>query len=362
MKHLISAMAIIILTATACNYSSRYEPQSSSIDTCAVVQGNGVYYWKTVFNLDSADRAFISQHNIRRMYIRMFDVVENLIPTWNNDRTVPNASIKVDYEEYLLLRDSLVCQYIPVVYITLDALKKMKDNESVLAENIVSRVENMCEYNGIRNVEEIQLDCDWTATTEKSFFKLCDEVKKVISKMNLPWALSSTIRLHQLAREVPPVDRGVLMVYNTGDFNNIITHNSILDINDVKPYLKYLSRYNLPLDVAYPNYSWQLLYHLKNFAGLMNGVVVNDTTKFKRINDNTYVALKDVAYNNRLIYTDDIIRMEESTPNEIIKVKTEIEKNLKGKLHSNIIYHLDSKNLSKYTSNEIDSIFATNSN
>ncbi|MDE6714872.1 MAG: hypothetical protein K2J74_00125 [Muribaculaceae bacterium] len=360
MKHLILAMAIIMI-ATSCNSSDHYEPQSSSADTCVVELGNGVYYWKTVFNLDNAESAFISQHNIRRMYIRMFDVVENITPTYINDRTIPNASLKVNYTNYELLHDSLGCQYIPVVYITLNALKAMKDHESALAENIVSRVENMCVYNGMQNVEELQLDCDWTTSTESSFFKLCNEIKTVIYEMKLPWALSSTIRLHQLSRKAPPVDKGVLMVYNTGNFNDVNTQNSILNINDVAPYIKNLSSYPLHLDVAYPNYSWQLLYHLKKFAGLMNGVDVNDTTQFKQINENSYIATREGAYNNRLIYPDDIIRVETSVPEEVFNVKTEIEKKLKGKPHFNIIYHLDSKNLSKYTANEIDSIYSTGS-
>ena len=54
--------------------------------------------------------------------------------------------------------------------------------------------------------------------------------------------ISSTIRLHQLAQTPPEADYGVLMCYNTGDLKDFNTKNSILDVKDVKPYLKYLKR------------------------------------------------------------------------------------------------------------------------
>ena len=45
--------------------------------------------------------------------------------------------------------------------------------------------------------------------------------------------LSTTIRLHQLSMKVPPVDYGVLMLYNTGHPMKFMERNPILDIRDV---------------------------------------------------------------------------------------------------------------------------------
>lgn len=320
---------------------------------------NSVYYWKTVLKLDSVSLRFIENHDIGRVYLRMFDVADDLgnLP---EDRTAPNASVKVNWNEYNLLQDSLKnMEFVPVVYITLDALKRMNGCEGVLAENIVTRVKNMCSYNGLPNVEELQLDCDWTVSTEQSFFNLCDSVKQSIASQKLPWRLSSTIRLHQLARKAPPVDNGVLMVYNTGNFNNPDANNSILDVADVKPYLKRLRSYPLHLDVAYPTYSWQLMFHKRRFAGLLSGVAVDDTTCFQRIASNRYVALKDIPYNDRIIRKGDVIRHEQSASQNILNVKTMIEEKFSGKPHSNILYHLDSKNLSNYSDNEINDMLST---
>lgn len=325
---------------------------------------NAVYYWKTVFDPDSAEIDFLRDHRVGRVYLRLFDVVENRGATPGEETVVPNATLvdkalKHGSEGYA--RDLLDrTEFVPVVYITLDALKAITGREGILAEKIVERVKNMCSYNEIPNVGELQLDCDWTESTGPSYFKLCDEVKKQIKSQNLRWDLSSTIRLHQLRTEAPRVDRGVLMVYNTGSFDNPRARNSIIDEEDVKPYLKYLDKYPLPLDVAYPTYSWQLLFRGPRFAGIMSGLDTSDTILFAPGPDNSVIVRQDFPYRNRVIRKGDVLRNEKSDIAEILKVKNRIERELAGKPHTNIIYHLDSRNLSDYTENEINSLYSKN--
>lgn len=315
-----------------------------------------MYYWKTTFLLDSAEMQFMKSHDISRIYLRMFDVSADEYA----EETVPNATVRFDYLTECRLRDPLdYLEFVPVVYITLDALKAMHGDEGTLATNIVTRVRNICSYHSLPNVSELQLDCDWTASTEKSFFTLCDSVRSAFRAMELPWKLSSTIRLHQLERTAPPVDRGVLMVYNTGSFNNPDTRNSIIDPEDVRPYLKNLPSYPLHLDVAYPTYSWQLMFRYRYFSGLMHGMDTSDTTRFAPDKANTVVVKKDFPYGNRMMRAGDMIRTENSDIQDILSVKNMIENSLGSKSHSNILYHLDSDNLSKYASHEIADIFRT---
>lgn len=313
MKYHITVLAIMVAVFSSCSHSGHTVPPGHD-------EVNSVYYWKTVFQLDSDDRAFIARHDIGRIYLRMFDVSENGEALSHKDSTVPNASVRVDDDSYRLLRDSLAdMEFVPVVYITLDALKEMSGHEGLLASNIVTRVRNMCEYNGLPNVRELQLDCDWTASTERSYFLLCDSVKLSMAELLLPWRLSSTIRLHQLARPVPPVHNGVLMVYNTGSFNNPDACNSIIDVDDVEPYLKYLSGYPLHLDVAYPTYSWQLLFRNRQFIGLMNGLELTDSTLFRSVGAEKYVVVRDFLYRDRLIREGDMVRSEVSGAEEVLK-------------------------------------------
>lgn len=353
MKRIIIAIAMMaLMAATGCG--------RQNVPEACHVEKNGIYYWKTVLKLDSADIDFLKRHDVGRVYLRMFDVAEDRYGIIPEEKACPVASVRVGDDEYHLLEDSLSGkEFVPVVYITLNGLKAMAGEEGTLAKNIVTRVRNMCEYNGLPNVEELQLDYDWTPSTEMSFFNLCDSVKANIKRLGLPWRLSSTIRLHQLAREAPPVDCGVLMVYNTGNFNDPDASNSIIDAADVEPYLKHLPSYPLHLDVAYPTYSWQLLFSDRKFVGLTNGLNLTDTARFACRKPNLYVAKKDIPYNRTIIRKGDMVRRENSAYGDIAKVKEMIEKRLAGREHSNILYHLDNTNLSKYTPDEIDNLYST---
>lgn len=342
----------MLLLVCSCSCPEEKRTQSAPVhEEC-----NSVYYWKTTFLLDSAQEQFLKQHDVGRIYLRMFDVSYDEYA----EETVPNATVRFDYLSECCLQNSLdYLEFVPVVYITLDALKAMRGNEGTLAANIVTRVRNMCSYHSLPNVAELQLDCDWTSSTEQSFFNLCDSVRSAFVNMLLPWKLSSTIRLHQLSEKVPPVDRGVLMVYNTGSFNNPDTRNSIIDPDDVRPYLKNLPSYPLHLDVAYPTYSWQLMFRYRYFSGLMHGIDTSDTTRFAPDKANTVVVKRDFPYGNRIMHAGDMIRTENSDIQDILSVKQMIETALGNKPHSNILYHLDTNNLSNYSSNEIENIFST---
>lgn len=353
MKRFFPLLALLLTLACA-----RPKPASQP----AYDETNSVYYWKTVFNPSDTTFSWLDSHDVGRIYLRMFDVVPS-DASWFYDATVPNASVRFD-SDLISWNDSLcpelaAREFVPVVYVTLEALKAEQDSVELLARNIVTRVHNMTQYNCMHNVKELQLDCDWTMLTEESFFKLCEAVRVVLHEQEIPWELSSTIRLHQLARQVPPVDRGVLMVYNTGSFNDPDEANSIISLKNVEPYLKHLEKYPLHLDVAYPTYSWQLLFRNRQFIGLLNGVNLADTTKFAPRGPNLFEAKRDIPYSEMIIRRGDVIRQETSEADEIMAVKTEIEKKLGGRSHSNILYHLDDQNLSNYTTDEIDRIYST---
>lgn len=358
----ITFVAIImccIMIATSCK-----KPNDTIVEKCDTEthrETKSVYYWKTVFQLDSTELDFIKNHDIGRIYLRMFDVVNDNYAVSPEDEAYPTATVRIDNDQYYLLGNILnTIEIVPVVYITLDALRAMRGNEDVLAKNIVTRVRNMAEYNGLPNVEEFQLDCDWTESTKGAYFTLCKAVRSNLNKLDLAWKLSSTIRFHQLSGDVPPVDRGVLMVYNTGSFNDPDTRNSIIDINDIKPYLKRLPSYPLHLDIAYPTYSWQLLFRKRKFIGLTNGLEIRDISKFSHNGPGLYVAKQDIPHHGKIIKSGDMVRSEISEYAEIKAVKDRIDKLLSDKPHSNIIYHLDIKNLSNYSHDEIRNILSVN--
>lgn len=349
------SLSLSFLTLVGVGLNLTYRPELPH-DPC-----NSVYFWKTSFEPTGTDLRFLENHDVKRIYMRMFDIVANNGGTPPEEAVVPNATLRfptvnsADYwESHQMLSQA---EFVPVVYITVDALRAMELEIDIWAEKIVERVSNMISYNFIPNVSEYQLDCDWTESTEQIFFSLCASVKKELIRRNKDYRLSSTIRLHQLSKPVPPVDFGVLMVYNTGNFTNPDAHNSILDIEDVKPYIKNLSGYRLPLDVAYPLYTWQLLFRNRQFTGLLRDTDLSDSENFIQIGENTHKALRDVVNGRTVIHKDDIVRTETSDYKSIRDVKKLIDQKISSPNYSVILYHLDTKTFATFTRNEIDSIY-----
>ena len=364
-KKILPYLILAAIVAPVSYFIDTFDRTYAAIKTDSSVHAEkrAVYYWKTVLDLDSGELAYLKKHDIHRIYLRMFDVSVNSSEASRDltYRVVPNATVNIRQSRYIM-EDLDSLEFVPTIYITLAALKEAAGQEGTLAENIVERVKNMCKYHELPGVEALQLDCDWTVSTRKSFYALCDSVSMKIREKGLPWSLSSTIRLHQLRQTPPPVDYGVLMVYNTGSFNDPDATNSIISRSDVEPYLKYISDYPLHLDVAYPTYSWQLLFRNGQFVGLLNDLDTTNPDLFAPRINNSFVALADVPFRSTIIRKGDIIRCEMSDFREISSIMGLIEKKLSGKPHSNIIYHFDLKNLSNYSDNEIDSILSSPAN
>ena len=142
-----------------------------------------------------------------------------------------------------------------------------------------------------------------------TYYQFLKEVKEAWGQH-----LSTTIRLHQLSMPAPPVDDGVLMLYNTGDPRKWTERNPILDIRDVAPFLKRLDTYPLPLAAAYPVFSW---------LRIINGVHIEHTAEAV----------------------------------EILKVKKAVESKRKGLKRSIITYHLDKDNINRYKPDTYEEIY-----
>ncbi len=224
------------------------------------------YYWSTTWNMDSSKINFIQKHDIKRIYLRFFDVVKE-----EGGEIMPNATLQ------FLSPIPQNLEIVPVVYIVNDCMKpnahiKGTDNKtapnSLLADKILTRILQMCESNDIQQIHEIQIDCDWTATTQEAYFSFLKELREKANTKDI--LLSATIRLHQLSMFPPPVDKGVLMMYNTGDVKQLKSQKPILDMKDVAPYIQHLADYPLPLSAAYPLFRWHILFRGNKFVGFMH--------------------------------------------------------------------------------------------
>jgi hypothetical protein len=271
---------------------------------------NAVYYWRTELRLDSAELAFLTQYNIKKVYCRYFDVVIR------DSMPMPNATISFTDR----LPDSV--QLVPTVYITEECMHQRHDD---LAEKVVRRIRQINETNDLPPFRELQIDCDYTLRSRQTYYDFLGDIKAQLEGTGC--VLSTTIRLHQLQMKIPPVDYGVLMIYNTGDPRRFMERrsadgrlleegrNPILDMRDVEPYLHGLARYPLPLAAAYPVYRWQ-----RNIYG---------------------------------------VRVEHTVEaNEILKVKEAVEKERHELRRTIVTYHLDEENINRYTPETYEKIYS----
>lgn len=313
---------------------------------------NAVYHWKTTFELNEEEIGFLNRHSIKRMYVRFFDVDVESSPMNSTKAPIPIGTTAFKS------RKPSDIEIVPTVFITVNSLiSAAEEGLKDLASKIYTRVNNMSDYNDLGQIREIQLDCDWTSSTKDLFYSLCKETVKLAHEDSV--LVSSTIRLHQLKMDPPPVDQGVLMVYNTGALREARTKNSILDYHDV---LSYLSRspiyYGLPLDFAFPTYGWGVLFRNGAYCGILHKTDYSDETRYEKGKDGTFIVRKDHVLEGQSLWKGDVIRMEYPTAKEVKDVAELVTSSVRDSGHSIVLYHLDSNNLLKFTNDEISSIYS----
>ena len=155
---------------------------------------------------------------------------------------------------------------------------------------------------------------------------------------------------------IPPADRGVLMLYNTGSFKNPKSSNSILTYNDAQPYISK-HKIPFPVDYAYPTYSWSLLFRDNEFKCIVRNLDLNDEGLYQKSDYNKFIVQKDTLIAGNRLLKGDMIRHETAEFKEIERVKSYLSSRHDIKNSRQIIYHLDSTNLSKYSDDEIKYIY-----
>ena len=324
----------------------------SGSDSKDVTINRSFYYWKSVFKLSDFEKQRVDSLHINTIYLKFFDV------DWNENThsPAPVAQVRIAQNEYLQQKN-----IIPTVFITNQCIYKIDASQTdSTANNILRLVKNIMSVNGLVNVKEIQLDCDWTENTKEKYFALL----RTLVKTDTSILFSATIRLHQIKFSgktgVPPVKKGLLMCYNMGNLKDPKTTNSILDSDELQKYIGTLSGYPLPLDVGLPIFEWSVLTRQNNFIGLMQNLppgFYNKNIFTKK--DNFYTVLNDTILNGYSLKKNDVIRNEQSDYKEIMKTIALLKNKLSSKTeHINVsLYHLDSLTLSKYSLHEIENIY-----
>ncbi len=317
----------------------------------------GFYHWKTNLNLSSVEQNTLDSLKAEYLYTRFFEVTLN-----QNGEPQPSAIINFGQS---LPHQSII----PTVYITVEALNAMSwKNIAFYARNIVKLIAQKAQLINC-NPSEIQIDCDWTQRNKQLYFALLNAIKAQ------PYfhdkTLSATIRLHQIKYAqktgIPPVDKGLLMVYNTEDLTDVNVDNSIISLKVCQQYLKHLSKYPLTLDIALPIYSWALLFNHstvpgtdRRFKGILRDVRLNDLQNerlFERQNHNRYLIKKDTLYRAYPLKKHELIRFEQADFKTVNQVANYISNQLTQDSLRILLYHCDAETFKRFSTDEMEKIY-----
>ena len=314
--------ALLFVSVVMCMMGCDRQPQ-----TLTDVPQRAIYHWKTTFNPTDYEWRFMQEHNVKRLYLRLFDV-DRSDGFWGD--FVPVATTRF----FQQVPDSI--EVVPVVYITKDAIEEMGgDDESVAnyVPKIYRYVNDMIAEQGWK-VREVQLDCDWAESEKDCFVRFCKPLQKLFSEQGV--VLGMTVRFYQLGSTIDlPVDRKTLMAYNAGSLQSLETRNSILDFSEVVPFLERATAEEFEsMSVAYPVFGW--------------GVAFNDYGYFMKLVNSQDLESCQVPY----------LRVEWGEVAEISKVQEYLALKMPARENrTTILYHLDSLNLSKYSFDEIEAIY-----
>ncbi|WP_255078348.1 hypothetical protein [Lacihabitans sp. CCS-44] len=306
-----------------------------------------VYFWKTNFELSQKEKVFLEENEIKKIYLRFFDV--DMLQNEAIPKGIVSIKTKVNQE------------IVPTVFITNRVFERLKFEQiEVLSTNVLGQI------NKISNAhKEIQFDCDWTLSTKNKYFFFLENIKEKSPKS---MKFSATIRLHQIKfyekTGIPPVDEGVLMLYNTGDWRKLSAENSLFDAQTTMNYLDNLSEYRINLTFAFPFFQQVLAYRngifytfIKNCT--LSEIKVNEAFE-KTKTENQFLCKKDVQFKNISFRENDILKFENSEFEKVNKTKNRILQKTKALKTTIILYHLDEKSLSNYNQRQIQEFFSQN--
>ncbi|GEN77269.1 hypothetical protein [Chryseobacterium hagamense] len=318
---------------------------------------NAFYYWKT----DSSpsgynhEKNILTDQHIKKLYVKFFEV--DYSDAMGN---YPVSKTAFSLNSYCDENISTPYEVIPTVYIRNIVFQKSSENElDQLADNVnflINKYTN--EKLDSLKVSEIQIDCDWTASTRKNYFYFLKKLKPVSQK-----EISVTLRLYPFKYPdkmgVPPVDKVTLMCYNLINPLTDPSKNSILDLKELQSYLVPGKKYPLHLDVALPVYSWMQVYQNNKFTGILYDV---NTIKpyLKKIKPLWYEVRKDTVIDYKTyLRVGDKVKYEEITADKIYQAIALIKKNVKlDKEITVTLFHLDENQLENYTDEEINHFYS----
>lgn len=324
-------------------FACQTPPQSTKIILPAF------YAWKTNFSPSNWEIQTLQQWNAKRVYVKYADL----------DRTDKKGVHPISTTR--LQTDSLPLDIaiIPVFFIVNRVFTKITEKETT---ELVQYILQQIPQSSHRSILEIQLDCDWTVSTREKYFLFLNLLQEQIAVQ--AWAkkpiLSATIRLHQVKYRdktgIPPVDRGLLMLYNFESPSKASVHNSIIDPKIAKTYLSQTPPYPIPLDAALPLFGWGIHFRGGAFQGFLRDFRMTNAKEsvfLSRDGENIFKVIADTSCYDAYFRRGDWIRTEEASPKALAQVWDLAQKVIPNDTCHLVFFDLNAQNLHFYSHEDL---------
>lgn len=331
----------ILLVITLLMSFSACDPSPKSVSPA-------FYHWQTDFRLSSNEIQYLHDLAVKKLYVKFFDV------DWDFSKRMPQPTALINP----LSEEHLSFEIIPTVFITNRTLLNIPPAE---IENFANQVaQKIMQKAGNHFIREVQMDCDWTGKTRTPYFRFLEALKTSLPPNT---QLSATIRLHQLKyidqTGVPPIDKGVLMVYNVGDLESWRSYNSILTNDLVASYLRPFGQYPVHLDLALPIFAWGVVYRNNEMIKLINNLRaedLQDADRFVKLTENRFRIRKSHYIKGYYLYEGDQIRTESVPKNTLDSVAQTLAPFLTQDSLITVFYHLDTTTIKHYPHEDLQAI------
>ncbi|UBM57874.1 hypothetical protein LAG90_13775 [Marinilongibacter aquaticus] len=308
----------------------------------------GIYHWKSSYSPKANSLAQCARLGIEKQYIRLFDI------DWLNGKAEALSILHFD--------QAAPENFVPVIYITNRVFRQLPAADiEHFAKQVAQKIETFAQKHAFK-FQEIQLDCDWSESTRNAYFQFSKVFK---SQFPESLTLSATIRLHQIKfmekTGIPPIDRGILMLYNVGDWRRLETKNSLFDPEIIDQYISRIPEYPIPLDIALPIYSQLIVYRQKRFFSFLKNTEIENLKKHltleKLEETNYWQVIENGHFDQKSFRPGDTVREEHVAFATLRAVQKAVLKGIQNKTCRVILFDLDENSLSHYSEKEYNTLF-----
>lgn len=329
----------------------------------------GYYFWRNTTHVQQAERSFLRQHSVQKLYAKCLDIDWNDINHAYPITITPVHNIALNLQHY----DSMAIKIIPVVFITNKTFRHIDSAEIPL---LATRVLRKClpgfdeagiplrHYSGNNYPmpSEIQVDCDWSATTKDKYFFFLQQIRQQLATRKI--TISATIRLHQYKYPgktgVPPVHRGMLMVYNVEKLTDHAADNSIFDYDKAKTYFTHNKPYPLALDIALPAYSWGIIFRQGKFLQIENNLNKDTLQKsafLRHTQGNSWKVTADTVFYDVFLRPGDEIRLEQVDEQTLLQVAKLAAKAINTDSFAVTLFELSEAEIKNYQHETVEQVY-----